>query len=132
MDEVVFDERKMEQCYLTLEDAIRAALHEHESSGHPGYSSEAVGVMTEARFGHETGQYPHPGVFRFDRRRADGEILHPYAAQRDGRNWKILVHLPFPREFEEIPEADFISMPIASKEDVRARARRVTKADPRP
>lgn len=31
VDEVVFDEREMEHCYLTQEDAILAAKHEHES-----------------------------------------------------------------------------------------------------
>lgn len=132
VDEVVFDECGMERCYLTQEDAILAAKYEHESSGHPGYSSEAVGIMIEAEFGEETGDYPNPRVLRFDRRRADGEIIHPYAARRDGQDWSILVHLPFLSVFEEIPEADFIAMPIASKEDIRARACRVTKTDPRP
>jgi hypothetical protein len=114
VDEVVFDEREMERCYLTQEDAILATKHAHESSGHPGYSSEALGIMTEAEFGEETGKYPHSRVFRFDRRRADGEILHPYAARRDGQDWAVLVHLPFLSTFEDVPEADFITMPIAS------------------
>lgn len=132
VDEVVFDEREMERCYLTQEDAILAAKRAHESSGHPGYSSEAIGIMAETEFGEETGRYPNPGALRFDRRRADGEILHPYAARRDGQDWRVLVHLPFLSGFEDVPEADFISMPIASEEDVRARALRVTKVDPRP
>lgn len=124
VDEVVFDEHEMERCYLTQEDAILAAKHEHESSGHPGYSSEALGVMLEAEFGDETGEYPNPRVFRFDRCRADGEILHPYAARRDGQDWRVLVHLPFLDVFEEITEGQFIALPLASKEDVRTRADR--------
>lgn len=126
VEEVVFDEREMERCYLTQEDAILTAKHEQESSGHPGYSSEALGIMLEAEFGQETGEYPNPGVFRFDRRRADGEILHPYAARRDGQDWVVLVYLPFLSAFEDVPEPDFISMPIASEEDVRARAQHAT------
>jgi len=126
VDEVVFDEREMERCYLTLEDTIRAAKHAHESSGHPGYSSEALRIMLEAEFGEENGEYPNPGVFRFDRCRADGEIFHPYAARRDGQDWIVLVHLPFLSTFEDVREADFISMRIASKDDVRARARLAT------
>jgi hypothetical protein len=132
VDEVVFDEREMERCHLTLEDAIRAAKHEHESSGHPGYSSEALGIMFEAKFGEETGEYPNRGVFRFDRCRADGEILHPYAARREGQDWAVLVHLPFLGTFEDVPEADFVRLPIASEEDIRSRARRATKVDPYP
>lgn len=124
VDEVVFGEREMERCYLTQEDAILAAKHAHESSGHPGYSSEAVRTMIKAKRGEETSKYPNPGLFRFDRRRVDGEILHPYAAKRDGQDWRVQVYLPFTSVFEEVPEADFISMPIASEEDVRARVRR--------
>jgi hypothetical protein len=124
VDEVVFDEHAIKRCYLTQEDAILAAKHAHELSGHPGYSSEAVGVMLEAEFGEETGEYPNPKVFRFDRCRADGEILHPYAAKRDGQDWKVLVHLPFLDVLEEIPEGQFIAFPLASKEDVRTRADR--------
>jgi len=79
--EVVFDEAEMAYCHLTEIEAITAAVDEYKTSGHPGYPSEVVGRMLEVRHAH---RYPHEGVLRFDRRRADGEILHPYGGAEGG------------------------------------------------
>lgn len=82
-EEVVFDEQEIEYCHLTASDALKAAVYEHKSSGHPGYPAEAIRRMLEVRHAH---RYPHEGVLRFDRCRPDGEILHPYAGRKEGRD----------------------------------------------
>lgn len=120
--EVVFDELAMESCHLTDADAIRAAVHERDASCHPGYSTSSVSVMLEAKSADTACRYPNPGVLRYDRRRVDGEILHPYAARKEGHGWVVLVLLPFLDEFGEMPESEFILLPMASTADVRARA----------
>lgn len=122
--EVVFDELAMESCHLTDDDAIRAAVHESGASCHPGYSTSAVSAMLEAKSADTAGQYPNSGVLRYDRRRADEEILHPYAARKEAHSWVVLILLPFLDEFGEMPESEFILLPMASIADVRARAMR--------
>lgn len=116
--EVVFDEKEMARCHLSEIEAITAAFDELKN-GHPGYPSDVVRKMLEARFAH---RYPHKGVLRFDRRRADGEILHPYAGRKEGEAWIIDLYLPFQRTFESMSEVDFIALPRASADDVRSQA----------
>jgi hypothetical protein len=118
-DEVVFDEQEIARCHLTTEDVIATAVQEVETSGHPGYPDDAMQRMMEARCAHH---YPHKGVLRFDRRRSDGEILHPYAGRKDGGAWMVELYLPFQDIFAVMPERDFIALPRASADDVRLRA----------
>lgn len=122
--EVVFDEREIERCSLTEEEAILAAIEEADTSGHPGYPNDVVNQMMRARFEEPDARYPHDGVLRLDRRAADGEILHPYAGRKDGEQWIVRLYLPFRQSFQEMPEQDFIALPIATAADVRARADR--------
>lgn len=123
-EEIVFDEHEIQRCHLTEEDAIRSAGDEHQSSGHPGYSGDAVWTMVEASCSEEARSYPNQGVLRFDRLRGDGEILHPFAARREDRGWFIRLYLLFSGTYEEMPEAEFIALPLASKGDIQARAGR--------
>ena len=118
-DEVAFDEREMERCHLTNADVLAAAICEHETMGHPGYPGDAVTRMVEARYAHH---YPHKGVLRFDRRRSDGEVLHPYAGRQDEGVWMVDLYLPFQNAYEVMAERDFIALPRVSVEDVRSRA----------
>jgi hypothetical protein len=127
-EEVVFDEHELKNCHLTGEDAIRAALHEADTSGHPGFPGEVVEHMMHARFEEAETRYPHEGVLRFDRRTMDGEILHPYAARKDGDGWIMRLYLPFRQSYSEMSERDFIALPVATAADVRARADRSTAA----
>ncbi|CAB3730330.1 hypothetical protein [Trinickia soli] len=46
--EEVFDEHEMTDCHLTEDDAIRAAIEEAYTSGHPGFPHEAVTQMMRA------------------------------------------------------------------------------------
>lgn len=117
--EVVLDEQEIEHCHLAEADALKAAVQEHDSSGHPGYPAEAVRRMLEAR---HTYRYPHDGVFRFDRRRPDGEILHPYAWRKKGKAWMVELYLPFLNTYDTMPELDFIALPRATTSDVHARS----------
>jgi hypothetical protein len=117
--ETVFDESEIMRCHLTLDEGIAAALREHETSGHPGYPAEAVSHMMEIRFAR---RYPHGGILRFDRRRADGEILHPYAGHGQENAWIVELYLPFQNSFDTMPEDDFIALPRATAADIRQRA----------
>ncbi len=47
--EVVFDEHDMASCHLTHVDLISAAVEARQTTAHPGYPSEAVTRMLEAR-----------------------------------------------------------------------------------
>lgn len=117
--EVVFDEQEIEHCHLTASDALKAAVHEHKDSGHPGYPAEAVRRMLEVR---HACRYPHEGVLRFDRCRPDGESLHPYAGQKEGGDWMVEFYLPFPNTYGTMLESDFIALPRAKAPDIRARS----------
>lgn len=119
--EIVFDEEKMEHCHLTENDAVAAALDEHKASGHPGYPAEVVHRMMEARHAQ---LYSHDGVLRFDRCRADGEILHPYAGRKEGETWMVELYLPFLEIYDVMAESDFIALPRALEKDIRNRAGR--------
>lgn len=121
-EEVVFDEHEIQHCHLTKEDAIRAACDEHQSSGHPGYPGDAVWAMVEASFSEEARSYPNQAVLRFDRLWGDGEILHPFAARKGDRGWFIRFYLLFSGTYEEMLEAEFVALPLASESDMRARA----------
>lgn len=117
--EVVFDELELTRCHLTDADALVSAASEYSEAAHPGYSTDAIIRMTEAQI---IDRYPHRGVMRFDRRRPDGEILHPYAGRRVGNIWLIELYLPFKDCYDEMTESDFIDLPRASEQDIRARA----------
>ena len=109
-------------CRLTEEEAILAAIDEPDTSGHPGFPNNVVKLMMRARFEEPDVPYPYEGVLRFDRVAPDGEILHPYAARKDGEHWSVRFYLPFRQLFSEMPEHEFIALPIAAAADVRARA----------
>lgn len=120
LEEVVLDEARLADCHLTEEEHIEAAVVEADALGHPGYPSEAVHRMMEAQL--KASAYPRRGVFRFDRVRADGEILHPYAAHKVADEWVISVYLPFTQNWGEMPELKFIALPTATPADVKRRS----------
>ncbi|AXL52413.1 hypothetical protein DSC91_005412 [Paraburkholderia caffeinilytica] len=120
IEEVVLDEARLAGCHLTEDEHIEAALVEADTSGHPGYPHEAVRRMTKARL--KSRAYPRRGMFRFDRVWNDGEILHPYAAHQVGQEWKISFYLPFTQSWDEMPEMQFIALPIATALDVKSRS----------
>lgn len=122
--EIVFDEHELKHCHLTEVDAIAAAIDELKDAGHPGYPSEVVDHMVKARCRDAPHLYPSAGVLRVDRRRPDGEILHPYAGRREGDTWVIELYLPFRGTYEEMAERDFIALPMVKADDIRARAER--------
>jgi hypothetical protein len=107
--EVVFDEQEIERCHLTNADAL-AATHEHKVAEHPGYPAQPAH------------RYPHRGVLRFDRCRADGEILHSYAGRKEGDAWVVALYLPFQNIYDFMTERDFIALPRTSVKDFRLRA----------
>jgi hypothetical protein len=124
IEEVVLDEARLADCHLTDDEQIKAALVEADTSGHPGYSQEAIRRMTKAR--PKSIAYPRKGLFRFDRVWNDGEILHPYAASKVGEKWIISFYLSFTQGWDAMSEAQFIALPIATVFDVKKRAGRST------
>lgn len=122
VEEVVLDEKQIASCHLTQDNNIQEALLEADVSEHPGYPSDAVTHMM--RFRLEGQAYPRRKLLRFDRVRADGEILHPFAARQDSEDWVIRLYLPFPQAYHEMPEKEFVALQISTAMDVRNRADR--------
>ena len=126
VDEVVLDEAELEDAHLTEEDAILASIAEADTSGHPGFPHEVVSRMMGEKRGDNL--YPRKRLLQFDRVRADGEILHPYAARQngraDGRSWVIRLYLPFTQEWTELAEAEFLGLQISTADAVSMRAER--------
>lgn len=67
-------------------------------------------------------RYPNDDLLRFDRRRSDGEILHPYAGRKVDGRWIIDLYLTFLKVYDHLDESDFIDLPIASLSDLSDRA----------
>jgi len=125
-EEIVFDEVEIGLCHLTIEDAISVAALNNETSRHPGYPADVVKRMMKARRAH---RYPHEGVLRFDRRRDDGEILHPYAGHKQRGTWMVDLYLPFLEAYVAMAEDDFIALPMATAQDIRSRADRANQSE---
>ncbi len=124
--ETVFDEYDLPGCYLSLDDAIEDAIIEADTSGHPGYPNDDVNRMMKEWFACEAEEkYRNKGLLRFDRIREDGELLHPYAAQKSGDGWIIRLYLPFLQKYAEMPEIDFLGLPIATEADVKRKAKAI-------
>lgn len=122
VQEIVFDEYDLEDCYLTEEQAIEKAVIEAETSAHPGFPHEHVSRMMEARWENpDHGAYPSEGLLRFDRVHPDGEIFHPYSARKVGEGWVILCYVLFTCQYEEVAESTFIGWPIAGEVDLKKR-----------
>jgi len=102
-EEIVFDEVEIGLCHLTIEDAISVAALNNETSRHPGYPADVVKRMMKARRAH---RYTHEGVLRFDRRRDDGEILHPSAGHKQRGTWMVDLYLPTSAR-QVVAESDF-------------------------
>lgn len=117
MPEVSFDERDIAMAYRDETEAIEEAIAAADSSAHPGYPHEVVSEMTTARFSEASRTYPCQRLFRIDRVDQNGEILHPFAAERDGSEWRIRVYLPFVSSFHAMPENDFVRLRIATEVD---------------
>jgi hypothetical protein len=127
VQEVVLDEAALEDAFLSEEAAIEASLDEARNAGHPGYEHTVVSRMTDAKL--DGDHYPRSRrLLEFDRVRADGEILHPYAARREGGKetgaWIIRLFLPFTKEWAEVGEMEFLALPLSTPAAVRARADR--------
>ena len=125
VEEVVLDEAELEDAHLSEEEKIQASIEESRMSGHPGYEHGVVSRMMDEKL--DGDRYPRGRrLLEFDRVRTDGEILHPYAARRDGctdRNaWIIRLYLPFGKEWTEMGEREFLALPLSTPAAVRAGA----------
>lgn len=122
--EMVFDEYDLPGCHRSEEEAIEDAIHEADTSGHPGYPHEdVIRMIKEERACEAEAKYPNNGLLRFDRIRENDELLHPYAARKSGDGWIIRLYLPFLHEYAEMPEIDFLRLPIATEIDLKRRAK---------
>ncbi|WP_176053211.1 hypothetical protein [Paraburkholderia caribensis] len=122
--ELVFDERDIAQCHHDLVDLINDRLAEATTSAHPNFSGDDFFRMVEEANASSV-PYPNQRVLRFDRVRSDGEILHPYAGKQsaDG-SWLVQIFLLFPRTYIEMPELEFIGLPVANEHDMKTRSNR--------
>jgi hypothetical protein len=122
VDEVVLDEKELEDAYPSQTEQIRASAYDTEN-GHPGYPSDILSkLIREGRLGE---RYPRRRFLKFDRIRADGELLSPYGARRscgEDSPWIIKVYLPFTQERIELGEVEFRALPLSTPEAVRCRA----------
>jgi hypothetical protein len=127
--ETVFDEYDLPGCYLSLGESIEDSIHKSHTSGHPGYPHDDWKRMTGERHACEAqAKYRNKGLLRFDRTREDGELLHPYTAQKSGESWIVRLYLPFLKEYTEMSEIDFLRLPIATDIDVKQRSIEKDKA----
>ncbi|TXC79090.1 hypothetical protein [Paraburkholderia azotifigens] len=120
--EMVFDETYIENSYPDQLALLEGRLAQARNSAHPGFSaSNFVRIVDESE--RDGDIYPNREVLRFDRVGSDGEILHPYSARRtDDDTWTVRIFLLFPQSYAEMPEREFIRLPIATEDDMRRRA----------
>lgn len=119
--EIPFDERDIELAYRDETEAVREAVARADRSVHPGYPHEVVKEMMDTRLSEASRTYPRQRLFRVDRIDPSGEVLHPFAAERDGSEWLIRVYVPFAGTFRSMPECDFIRLPQATEADLKRR-----------
>lgn len=122
VDEVVFDEVALVGAHRTELEAVEASVHEADTSGHPGIPREVVSRMLRAKG--ESARYPRSRVLKFNRVRGDGEVLHPFAAHRQGSLWFIQVYLPFTGEWTQLGEREFCALSLSTPDAIRQRAGR--------
>jgi len=67
-------------------------------------------------------------LLEIDRVGLDGEILHPFAAEQDGKSWNIRIYRTFEQTFDFMPEAEFIRLRASTEADVRRRKQAVAAA----
>jgi hypothetical protein len=122
--EIVFDESQIATCYPNELALLEGRLAQARYSAHPGIRApDYVRMIDEEQNGRS--MYPYPDLFRFDRVLDNGEILHPYSArldeEEDEGTWYIRIFLLFPMTYIEMPELNFIRLPIATEADLQRR-----------
>lgn len=120
VEEKLFDELKISGCYLTEVDAIKEAIAETEKGVMPSYPSEAMSRFMKARITPDYQDYPNKPLLRLNKV-SGGDILHPYGVTKRGEFWGVLCYLPFDEEYLELDEYSFLSLPLATEDDHRAR-----------
>ncbi|WP_338924874.1 hypothetical protein V0M98_35225 (plasmid) [Pseudomonas silesiensis] len=120
VEEKLFDELKINDCYLTETDAIKEAIAETDRGVMPAYPSEAMSRFMKARRTPDYSDYPNKPLLRLNKV-SGGDILHPYGVTKRGEFWSVLCYLPFDEEYLELDEYSFLSLPLAMEDDYRAR-----------
>jgi hypothetical protein len=116
--EVVFDENDIGGLYRNDDEAIQDAIDEADNGAHPGYPHEVMKIMASARRAGDTFAYPRKELLKTDRVGDEGAILHPYAVERNGDEWCVLVYRPFVGDFQKLPETHFVRFRAASETDL--------------
>lgn len=116
--EVVFNEKEIQRCFRNEED-IKNILEQSKNKNHPEYSAEVTLEILKASY--KRHDYPHQELFRIDRVDENGEIYHPYAAEKEDDKWIILVYLSFTKEFKRVKESVFIGLETSTEEDLLKR-----------
>lgn len=123
INEVVFDEEEIKNCFLDEKKYLKNKLMIHRAFIYPSFPDEAVWKMMEERL--QCNNYPHKALFRIDRIDSHGEVYHPYAARKDNNQWVILVYLPFIEEFKVVKELDFIDFNMVTEASILKRKNRI-------
>lgn len=106
--EIPFDEYDIRGAYRDEEEAIHDSIEEADNSNHPGFPHEVVLVMMKASYSADTRAYPREGLLRIERVDGAGNILHPYAVEREEDGWHVLIFRPLLGDFQRMAEGDFI------------------------
>lgn len=119
VEEVVFDENDMKSCHSNTENLILDRIENSEISSHPGFFLEDVSKMMKAKVGRD--KYPRKKILRRDRVNQNGEILHPYVAEKKDNGWHIKTFELFSKKYSEMHEDEFVNLPLSNEEAIRNR-----------
>lgn len=123
LDEEVFDETDMDSCWTDLAEEL---VERSAPSVHPGFDFEDVKLQLNAI----NMQYQgfRKNLLKRNRLGPDGEIYHPYSGRRVNDTWYVLLFELFTRAYSEMPEDEFVALPLATEKDLINR----NKKYPRP
>lgn len=121
VEEISFNEKEIRRAYQDSEDSTRDVVEQANNSAHPGFPAEAVERMSMAWCSDDALAYPRPRLWDIERVDDTGEILHPYACERDGDAWRVLLYQPFTAQFVSMPENFFVQLRPATEGDLLRR-----------
>lgn len=118
LNEKVFDEDEMSNCYTNLLDNITESLKSLGKT--PSFLHEDVTKMMKEKF-EDRNLYPklygNPAILRRDRVNPKHSILHPYSLTKINDECYIRTFDAFNCTYQQIYENSFINYPIAQSKD---------------
>lgn len=115
--EEVFAEHELNQCFLSLADALVQA---GEPSAHPGFSTDEVKTMLEGRCSPEMLTYSRKNLLKADRDLAD-DVAHPFSITRTEQGIRVRYLALKSKTFLEMGEVEFAKLPLTTPESLSSR-----------